>query len=130
MGIPFQIGIDIVSVSRMRLAIERQGRRFLNRIFTAAEQKYCETKRNKYENYAARFAAKEAVIKAKKGGPGRYAFRDIEVVRGLRGAPTIELNPRARKKLGISSTAQFELTLAHEREFAVAMVVMLDRPQT
>ena len=127
MAIPFQTGIDIVSVSRMRLAIERQGKRFLDRIFTKAEQAYCDTKRNKYENYAARFAAKEAVIKAKKGGSGRYAFRDIEVVRGLRGAPTIELNSRARKKLGISPTARFELTMAHEREFAVAAVVMFDR---
>ena len=126
MAVPFQTGIDIVSVSRMRLAIERQGKRFLDRIFTKAEQAYCDTKRNKYENYAARFAAKEAVIKAKKGGSGRYAFRDIEVVRGLRGAPAIELNSRARKKLGISPAARFELTMAHEREFAVAAVVMFD----
>ena len=69
MAIPFQTGIDIVSVSRMRLAIERQGKRFLDRIFTKAEQAYCDTKRNKYENYAARFAAKEAVIKAKRAVP-------------------------------------------------------------
>src|SRR3990167_7283266 len=101
MGVPFQIGIDIVSVSRMRLAIERQGKRFLDRVFTKAEQAYCGPKRNKYENYAARFAAKEAVIKAKKGGSGRYAFRDIEVVRGLKGEPLISISPRARKKFGI-----------------------------
>ena len=125
-NIPFKLGVDIVSVKRMREAIERQGSRFLDRIFTKAEQAYCQPKRNKYENYAARFAAKEAVIKAKKGGRGRYAFRDIEVARGLRGAPTISISPQARKKLGISSQAQFELTLAHEREFAVTVVVMID----
>ena len=110
----------------MREAIERQGSRFLDRIFTKAEQAYCDQKRNKFENYAARFAAKEAVIKAKKGGRGRYAFRDIEVVRGLRGAPSISIKPQARKKLGISSKAKFELTLAHEREFAVAAVVLFE----
>mgnify|MGYP001558787426 CR=1 FL=1 len=121
---PFKIGVDIVSVRRMREAIERQGNRFLNRIFTKAERSYCEEKRNKFENYAARFAAKEAVIKAKKGGSGRYAFRDIEVVRGLRGAPSIKISPAARKKLGIASGAQFELSIAHEREFAAAVVVL------
>lgn len=122
----FQIGIDIVSVSRMKQAIERQGNRFLDRIFTKAEQKYCAPKRNKYENYAARFAAKEAVIKAKKGGPGRYAFKDIEVVRGLNGAPNIHLTSEARKKLKISPRAKFELTMAHERDFAVAAVVLYE----
>jgi holo-[acyl-carrier protein] synthase len=126
MNVPFKMGIDIVSVRRMREAIERQGSRFLDRIFTEAEQKYCNLKRNKFENYAARFAAKEAVIKAKRGGRGRYAFRDIEVVRGLRGAPVISIKPQARKKLGISQAAQFELTIAHEREFAVAAVVLFE----
>ena len=126
MSVPFKMGIDIVSVRRMRQAIERQGTRFLDRVFTQAEQAYCNPKRNKYENYAARFAAKEAVIKAKQGGKGRYAFRDIEVVRGLRGAPSISLTPQARKKLGISPTARFELTMAHEREFAVAAVALFD----
>ena len=124
MSIPFQIGIDICSVRRMKAAVERSGTRFLNRIFTKAEQTYCSRKRNKYENYAARFAAKEAVIKAKKGGRGRYAFSDIEVVRGVNGAPSIGISKEARKKLGIPASAQFELTMAHERDFAVAIVVM------
>lgn len=120
------MGIDIVSVRRMREAIERQGSRFLSRIFTKSEQAYCEGKRNKFENYAARFAAKEAVIKAKKGGRGRYAFRDIEVVRSFSGAPSIQISAPARKKLGISSRAKFELTIAHERDFAVAAVVLFE----
>lgn len=124
MGFPFQIGTDIVSVSRMRGVIERQGRRFLNRVFTSGEQAYCETKRNKFENYAARFAAKEAVIKAKGGGKGRFAFSSIEVKRGMFGKPEIYLSRAARKILGIKPAAQFLLTMAHEREFATATVVM------
>ena len=122
----FQMGIDIVSVKRMQLAIERQGQRFLDWVFTKAEQKYCNTKRNKYENYAARFAAKEAVIKAKRGGKGRYAFKDIEVVRSFAGAPSIFLSPQARKKLKISPKAKFELTIAHERDFAIAAVMLYE----
>src|SRR3990167_6225802 len=93
----FQLGIDIVSVSRMRQAIERQGRRFLDRIFTKSEQAYCNRKKNKFENYAARFAAKEAVIKAKKGGPGRYAFRIIFLIiwRGCRLTFQIQWSPKS-----------------------------------
>ena len=122
----FSIGIDIVSVRRMKEAIDRQGNRFLDRIFTQAEQKYCSPKKNKYENYAARFAAKEAVIKAKKGGRGRFAFRDIEVTRGLNGAPSIYISLKARKMMKISPRAKFELTMAHERDFAVAAVVLYE----
>ena len=124
MSFPFQIGVDIVSVSRMRQAIERQGNRFLNRIFTKGEQAYCETKKNKYENYAARFAAKEALIKAKGGGKGRFNFRDIEVKRGVNGKPYLHFSAKARRALLILPKAEFLLTMAHEREFAVATVAM------
>ncbi|MBI4387479.1 MAG: holo-ACP synthase [Candidatus Omnitrophica bacterium] len=124
MPFPFEIGTDIVSVSRMREAIERQGSRFLNRIFTKGEQDYCSRKKNKYENYAARFAAKEAVIKAKGGGKGRFNFHDIEVKRGTNGKPYIFIGKTARRILGIKPTTQFLLTMAHEREFAVATVAM------
>lgn len=126
MSVPFQVGVDIVSVRRMKQAIERQGSRFLDRIFTKSEQAYCNPKRNKYENYAARFAAKEAVVKAKKGGRGRYAFREIEVRRSFSGAPSIHLSAQARRKLHISSKARFELTMTHEREYAVAVVVLYE----
>lgn len=124
MSFPFEIGTDIVSVARMREAIERQGKRFLDRIFTRGEQAYCEKKRNKYENYAARFAAKEALIKAKGGGKGRFHFRDIEVKRGLNGKPYLHISSSARKALAIKPNAEFLLTMAHEREFATATVAM------
>lgn len=124
MALPFDIGVDIVSVSRMKDAIERQGKRFLDRIFNLKEQAYCERKKNRFESYAARFAAKEAVIKAKGGGKGRFHFRDIEVRRGKNGKPFIYLSPPARRALGISPKAKFLLSLAHEREFAVATVAM------
>ncbi len=122
--ISFQIGTDIVSVRRIKETIERHGATFLNRIFTRAEQAYCEKKKNKYESYAARFAAKEAVIKAKGGGRGRYRFRDIEVTRGKNGQPMISIPPKIRRELDIKPHAEFRLTLAHEREFAIATVVL------
>ena len=124
MGTPIQIGIDICSVRRIQRAIEQHGHRFLNWVFTQAEQDYCNRKRNKYENYAARFASKEAVLKAKKGGRGRFGFRKIEVVRGPNGAPSIHISKSDRNLFGISPAARFELTITHEREFAVAAVLL------
>ena len=124
MAFAFEIGVDIVSVRRMQEAIERQGKRFLDRIFTKDEQSYCENKRNKYENYAARFAAKEALIKAKGGGKGRFNFRDIEVKRGVHGKPYLYFSASARRALAIKPKAEFLLTMAHEREFAIATVIM------
>ena len=126
MAIPFKVGIDIVSVRRMKDSAERFGKSFLNKIFTPKEQAYCEGKRNKYESYAARFAAKEAVIKAKGGGKGRMHFRSIEVVRSKTGEPAIFISPKARQALAIQPDAEFRLTLAHEREFAIATVLLSD----
>lgn len=108
----------------MEASIKRHGKSFLNKVFTSGEQSYCETKRNKYENYAARFAAKEAVIKAKGGGAGRMRFKDIEVKRGKNGKPFIFITPKVRREMLIKSKAEFELTMAHEREFAIATVLM------
>ncbi len=119
-------GIDINSVSRMKAAVERRGKPFLDRIFTPQEQAYCESKRMKYEHYSARFAAKEAAMKAfeiRKGN--RYRFREIEVRRAATGKPFIYLSPKARKLFGVKANAQIELSMAHEREFAIATVIMV-----
>ena len=86
-------GTDITNVRRIQESIERHGDHFLNRIFTSAERSYCESKRMKYEHYAARFAAKEAVMKAvevKK--KDRFRFREIEVKRHATGKPHIHLS--------------------------------------
>ena len=119
-------GTDIVNVKRMKTAIERHGRRFLPRIFSEGERAYCESKRMKYEHYAARFAAKEAVMKVVKGTRvERYRFRDIEVRRHSSGRPYVQLAPATRKRLGLPERYQMELSLAHEREYAVATVLLI-----
>ena len=110
----------------MQAAIERRGKRFLDRIFTPREQAYCESKRMRYEHYAARFAAKEAAMKAFEiRRENRYRFREIEVRRGATGKPSIYLSPVSRKRFGVSSKNQIELSMAHEREFAIATVLMV-----
>ena len=119
-------GIDIVSVRRIEEAVKRQGRRFLDRIFTPREQSYCKSKRMKYEHYAARFAAKEAAMKAfEVRRENRYRFREIEVRRAATGKPSLYLSAQARKRFRVSEKCQIELSMTHEREFAAATVLML-----
>src|SRR6516165_3814937 len=89
-------GIDITEVERVRQTIERFGRRFIERVFTADEILYCESKANKAERYAARFAAKEAGMKAiGTGWSHGVRWQDIEVRRMPGGRPTIVLHGRA-----------------------------------
>ena len=119
-------GIDITSVQRMKNAVERHGKRFLDRIFTPGEQTYCESKRTKYEHYAARFAAKEAAMKAfEVRRENRYRFREIEVRRAPTGKPSIYMKPESLKRFRVPVECQIELSMAHEREFAVATVLMV-----
>ena len=119
-------GTDISNVRRIQKTIERHGDPFLNRIFTPAERSYCESKRMKYEHYAARFAAKEAVMKAvevKK--KDRFRFREIEVKRRATGKPYVHLSSQTQKRFGLPRKYQMELSMAHERDFAIATVIMI-----
>lgn len=118
-------GVDIVSVDRLEEAARRHGGRFLNRIFTAEEQAYCESKRYKYEHYAARFAAKEAMMKAMEiRRQNRFRFREIEVRRRPTGKPEIYLSKESAARFGFSDKARVELSMAHERRYAVSFVVV------
>jgi len=119
-------GIDIVSVDRFKQAAEKGGHHFLNRIFTPSEIRYCRPKRMKYEHYAARFAAKEAVIKAAPGkAKKKVDLTGIEVCRKASGKPYVKLSRTAHRQLEILSKSQIELSLAHERDCAIATVMIL-----
>lgn len=119
-------GTDITDVRRIRESIEKHGERFIRRIFTHAERAYCESKRMKYEHYAARFAAKEAVMKAVEvKRKDRFRFREIEVKRQPTGKPQIVLSATTRKRFGLPAKYQIELSMAHEREFAIATVLLV-----
>jgi holo-[acyl-carrier protein] synthase len=123
------IGVDLAEVGRIRDALERRdtGTRFRARIYTAGEQAYCERRKRKYESYAARFAAKEATMKALGRGWSReVGWTDIEVVRERGGRPNIRLHGKAAayaEKLGIRRIA---LALTHTAETAMAQVVAED----
>jgi len=118
-------GVDIVSVKRLEEAACRHGNRFLDRIFTRGEQAYCESKRFKYEHYAARFAAKEAMMKAMEiRRQNRFRFREIEVARRPTGKPEIVLLPASQNRFGLPRGFRVELSMSHERNYAVSFVML------
>jgi holo-[acyl-carrier protein] synthase len=118
-------GVDLCEVPRIEAAVARYGRRFLERIFTAKEIAYADLKANRFERYAARFAAKEAGMKALGiGWTGGVTWHDFEVVNLPSGRPTLNFHGRAAEvaaKLGVRHVA---LSLTHTREQALAMVVL------
>src|SRR5262245_15248596 len=118
-------GIDIAEVPRIAEAIERFGDRFLQRIFTDGERHYCDSKANRSERYAARFAAKEAAMKALGTGWNRgVRWRDIEVHRQPSGRPTIRFHGVASEFASRLGTANISLSLSHTPEQAIASVIL------
>jgi holo-[acyl-carrier protein] synthase len=120
-------GIDLAEVPRIRASIERFGARFVDRIFTAAEIAYVERKANRYERYAARFAAKEAGMKAIGTGWKRgVTWHDFEVANLPSGKPTLRLHGVAATiaaKLGVRNVS---LSLTHTAELGMAHVILED----
>lgn len=109
----------------MGAAIERFGERFLQRIFTDAERKYCDSKANRVERYAARFAAKEAAMKALGTGWNHgVRWRDIEVHRQPGSRPTIRFHGVAAQFATRLGTSNIALSLSHTPEQAIASVIL------
>jgi holo-[acyl-carrier protein] synthase len=119
------IGIDLAEVDRIREAIERHGQRFIDRIYTEKEIAYVERKANKFERYAARFAAKEAGMKAVGTGWKRgVRWRDFEVTNLSSGRPTLQLHGEAAKfaeSLGVRNIA---LSITHTAAQGMAIVIL------
>jgi len=120
----FGIGIDSIEVERIRKQLDRS-ERFKQRIFTAAEIDYCESKKNKAQNYAARFAAKEAFLKALgKGWRDGLAFHQVEVRNNRWGKPEIQLSGRARELIEENGITHIQVSLTHLKDIASAIVTL------
>ena len=117
-------GIDLAEVARIREAIETYGPRFLQRIYTPGEIAYVERKANRFERFAARFAAKEAGMKALGTGWRRgVRWIDIEVANLPSGRPTLTLHGEARAIADRLGVRQISLSLTHTAESGMAFVV-------
>lgn len=119
-------GTDIIEIDRIKRSIENQktGKRFLERVYTKKEIQYCESKKSqKYQHYAARFAAKEATFKAiSEQIEDNYSitWKDIEIINDTQGRPKLNL---ANKNL--KDVESIDLSLSHDKQHAIAMVVVL-----
>ncbi len=117
------IGTDIVSIHRIRASVVKFKEKFQSKIFTFDEWSYCWDKKNPYPSLAARFAAKEAVLKALGTGKGRISWLDIEVKLDTKGKPNINLSGSAAETARSQYISCFNLSLSHCSEYAVAFVV-------
>jgi holo-[acyl-carrier protein] synthase len=115
------VGIDLLEIDRMERALERHPR-LAERIFTAAEREYAAARARPGRHLAARFAAKEAVVKA-LGMSGGFGLREIEVVAGE--PPTVRLSGRAREA---AAGREVDVSLTHSRDNAAAVAVARQRP--
>ena len=114
-------GVDIIEISRVSRVLELYGQRFLNRVYTPGEIAYC---RERPANLAARFAAKEATMKALGTGARGVSWKDIEVVHLESGAPVIKLHARGKRRAEQLAVQEISVSLSHSRDYAVAFVVI------
>ena len=119
-------GIDLVDCPRIENMVSEHGERFINRVFTAAEQAYAEANKDRIEKLAGRFAAKEAILKLMgTGWRGKIAWTDIEVVNNNVGQPEVNLCGEVKKiseRLGIKNIS---VSITHTANFAIASAVAL-----
>lgn len=117
-------GVDIVKVKRIEEAIERHPETFANRVFTPGEIDYCGKRKRKYEHLAARFAAKEAFYKALSPEGVQLRFRELEIRHRPNGGPEFFISPAERKRLGLYDDAKISVSLSHDTDYAVAVVLI------
>ena len=119
----YGIGIDIVETLRIQQAVERWGKRFLERVYTEREIAYAYRKNDPYLSLSVRFAAKEAFIKA--FSPGQLiSFTDVEVRNQDTGKPLMEIRGRTGELLKQRSIQKIHVSLSHEKDYSVACVVI------
>src|SRR5437764_14178036 len=114
------VGVDMIETDRVRAVLERHPERFLNRVFTPEEVAFC---RGRVAELAARFAAKEAVMKALGTGARGLAWREIEILPNHRGKPLVYLHGLAKKRAEKIGLRGVDVSLTHSRDLAIACVV-------
>jgi holo-[acyl-carrier protein] synthase len=125
-GILLGLGCDIIEIDRVRGVFERQGERFLARVFTDEERAYCLAMKDPHKHLAARFAAKEAVAKAFTTGIGaELGWKSVSVYHGLRHAPHVHLDAQGAALLARVGATSIMLTLSHTDTMAMAVAALV-----
>ncbi len=124
-------GIDLVDFPRIKDMVERHGKRFVNKVFTAAERAYADANKNAIEKLAGRFAAKEAILKLiGTGWRGKIAWTDIEIVNNPSGQPEVRLSGEVKKIAGRLGIKQISVSITHTANFAIASAVAISHKGT
>lgn len=117
------IGCDIIEIGRIKGSIQRHGQHFLDKIFTSGEQSYCQKYRDPAPHYAARFAVKEAVVKAFGTGISHeISWLDIEVCNDDNGKPRVILSPKVQNTFNLP---ELQISMSHCKEYAMAMALWI-----
>jgi holo-[acyl-carrier protein] synthase len=120
----YGVGVDIVKIERVEKAVKKWGKAFLERVFTEEELRYCMKEKVSYASLAARFAAKEAFIKALKGKRG-LRFKEIETLNNQNGTPYLILHGNTKKIFDSTlKKGKCHLSISHDTDYAVGMVVI------
>jgi holo-[acyl-carrier protein] synthase len=123
------LGIDVCDIARVRKSIERHGARFLDRVLTPEEREYCAKMRDPAVPFAARFAAKEAAIKAMGGAPSGMRWQDMEVLPAQNCPPQLVLRNAGAARLREMGGTHVHLSLTHDGGVAAAVVVLEGRAE-
>jgi len=118
-------GIDLVKIERIEKIIKRWGNNFNSRIFTPLERDYCEKKKdNKYQSYAGKFAAKEALLKALGLGLRGANWKELEIRNDELGQPVIDTSGKLKKIALAKGVSKYFITISHTKEYAIAQVIL------
>ena len=124
------VGIDLVNISRFEKISTRWEKPFLSRIFTEDEQTYCLQRRNPYPHLAARWAVKEATVKALRLDRSvAFGWREIETVNDASGRPSVRMTGAIRRQADRLGVAQIHVSISHDHDYAIASVTLLSGKQ-
>ncbi|MFI5358142.1 MAG: holo-ACP synthase [Opitutales bacterium] len=125
-GVLVSLGADLIEVERVRGVLERQGPRFLARVFTEEERAYCSRMAHPHKHYAARFAAKEAVSKCFTTGIGaELGWQSVSIYHGVRNQPLVRLDDKGQALLALAGATHVLVTLSHTESHALAVAAIV-----
>ena len=118
-------GIDLVKIERIEKIIKKWGDNFVLRIFTSLEKEYCEKKKtNKYQSYAGKFAAKEALLKALGLGLREANWKEVEIKNDELGQPIIDTSGKLKNIASTKGVSRYFISISHTKEYAIAQVIL------
>lgn len=118
-------GIDLIKIERIEKIIKKWGDNFTSRVFTLLEREYCEKKKgNKYQSYAGRFAAKEALLKALGLGLREANWKEIEIKNDELGQPIIDTSGKLKNIASAKGVSKYFISISHTKDYAIAQVII------